>query len=90
MGTSLYTEDEDQTNKGLEGVVIGDIVRARLYDMDRAEELEEVEKNKEGEKPEPNYTKDTVEIKEEDWGDDLKHRKIDVMYLDRCWRGCRT
>ena len=55
---------------------------ARLYDMDRAEELEEVEKNKEGEKPEPNYTKDTVEIKKEDWGDDLKHRKIDVMYLD--------
>ena len=29
LGTSLYTEDEDQTNKGLEGVVIGDIVQCQ-------------------------------------------------------------
>ena len=73
IGPSLYTEDEDQTNKGLEGVVtITDIVQAKLYDMDGVEELEE------GKKPDPNYIKDTDNLKKEDWGTESKTRKI-------CW-----
>ena len=46
LGTSLYTEDEDQTNKGLEGIVDRVYVQAKLYDMDGVEELEEGKKPK--------------------------------------------
>jgi len=76
LGTSLYTEDEDQTNKGLEGIVDSVNVQAKLYDMDGVEELEE------GKKPKPNYIKETTELKKEDWGADLKESKIDFMYKD--------
>ena len=76
IGTSLYTEDEDQTNKGLEGIVsLPDIVQAKLYDMDGVEELEE------GKKPEPNYLKETTNLKKDEWGQTTS-KNIDVMYLD--------
>tara|TARA_Y100001954_G_scaffold239480_1_gene314505 strand:+ start:14683 stop:18168 length:3486 start_codon:yes stop_codon:yes gene_type:complete len=76
LGTSLYTEDEDQTNKGLEGIVDRVNVQAKLYDMDGVEELEE------GKKPKPNYVKETTDLKKEDWGADLQESKINVMYKD--------
>jgi chemotaxis protein histidine kinase CheA/methyl-accepting chemotaxis protein len=76
IGTSMYTEDEDQTNKGLEGIMtIPDIVEVKLYDQDGVEELEE------GKTPDAAYTKVTKELKKKDWGQ-TKFKKINVMYTD--------